>query len=211
MASKKSKSIDAPSHPTLKNLSEAYIASIQMDGRSTGTASSYANDLKVAEKYFGEETALRDLTIERVAEYFVSAAVMRKRSGELKNVISIAKTRRILRLALCWAADSGWIDEAPIPTIAKDDGAPENAPASETPTDARTQSEIADAPAEITIAVEREDSAAAEGTTVASVADPSLPSFDHPELTRDEPAADAPVAAPKKRGGKKSKATVATE
>ena len=30
------------------------------------------------------------------------------------NPISVAKTRRVLRLALAWAADSGWIDGAPM-------------------------------------------------------------------------------------------------
>ena len=68
MASKKSKSNETPTHPTLKNLSEAYIAAIQMDGRSNGTASSYANDLKVAEKYFGEAAKIEALR-QRIATY----------------------------------------------------------------------------------------------------------------------------------------------
>jgi hypothetical protein len=185
---KKSK---APEVPTLKDLCAAYIASIQMDGRSSGTAASYENDLKVATKFFGEDATLLDMTRERIREYFDSPAVTLKRNGEMKNAISIAKTRRILRLALCWAADSGWIGEAPIP-VAEDS---KNSAAAES-------TSPADAPTEPTIA---------EGATATTDAEPTLPSFDHPELSRDEPAADARVAAPKKGGKKKAKAAAAAK
>jgi hypothetical protein len=191
------KKTKAPEVPTLKDLCSAYIASIQMDGRSSGTAASYENDLKVATKFFGEDATLLDMTRDRINEYFHCDAVMKKRNGEMKNAISVAKTRRILRLALVWAADSGWIGEAPIP---------------ETPTEkaarhGNDEPDIDDAPTGITIAVERVDPAVVECPN----AEPSLPNFDHPELTRDEPAAEAPVAAPKKKGGKKAKATAAAE
>lgn len=210
------KKTKAPEVPTLKDLCSAYIASIQMDGRSSGTAASYENDLKVATKFFGEDATLLDMTRDRINEYFHCDAVMKKRNGEMKNAISVAKTRRILRLALVWAADSGWIGEAPIP---------------ETPTEkaarhGNDEPDIDDAPIGITIALERVDptddgcpaTAASNTSTSSNIAsptatesEPQLPSFDHPELTRDEPAAEAPVAATKKKGGKKAKATAAAE
>ena len=115
-----------PEVPTLSALADAYIKSIQMGGRSGGTASSYAADLKVALKHFGAETDIRDLNPTRVAEFFDAAVVTKRRNGAPKNPISVAKTRRILRLALCWAVESGWIDVAPLPLKASQ--SPKDAP-----------------------------------------------------------------------------------
>lgn len=189
------KNSKSPEVPTLADLCKAYIMSIQMDGRSSGAAASYENDLKVATKFFGEDATLLELTRDRIREYFDCDAVTKKRNGEMKNAISIAKTRRILRLALCWAADSGWIGEAPIPETPKEKAARLG----------NDEPDIADAPTGITIAVERVDSAVDE----CPAAEPTLPSFDHPELARNEPAVEAPVAAPKKGGKKAKTATVA--
>lgn len=177
------KKTKAPEVPTLKDLCFAYLASIQMDGRTSGTAASYANDLNVATKFFGEDATLLEMTRDRISEFFHCDAVTKNRKGEPKNAISIAKTRRVLRLAFDWAIDSGWPD----------------------------------ASMGITIALERVDPAVVECPNVATNAEPSLPSFDHPELTHDESTTNASVEIKKhakknaKKGGKKAKATVVTE
>jgi len=41
--------------------------------------------------------------------------VTKLRSGKSKAKPSIDKTRRVLRLALCWAAERGIVSTAPIP------------------------------------------------------------------------------------------------
>jgi hypothetical protein len=175
-----------PANPTLKDVCEAYIASIQRNGRSAGTAASYENDLKVALKHLGAETALHDLTEARVTEFFQSPTVTLKRNGSRKNPISVAKTRRILRLALVWCADAGWIEKAPIPANANAGNAKAE--------DARATN---DAPAP----TPAEDAAtpAPDETVI------DAPAFDHPELAADP----APAAEAKKRGGKKAKQAVA--
>lgn len=104
------KKTKAPEVPTLKDLCFAYLASIQMDGRTSGTAASYANDLNVATKFFGEDATLLEMTRDRISEFFHCDAVTKNRKGEPKNAISIAKTRRVLMLAFDWAIDSGWPD-----------------------------------------------------------------------------------------------------
>ena len=47
--------------------------------------------------------------------FFASKAVTKLRSGRAKAKPSVDKTRRVLRLALVWAAEQKWIGAAPIP------------------------------------------------------------------------------------------------
>lgn len=58
---------------------------------------------------------MSDLTPARVAKYFASARVTRLRDGRAKAPSGVAKTRRVLRLALVWGEQNGLIDAAPIP------------------------------------------------------------------------------------------------
>ena len=170
-----------PEVPTLSLLADAYIKSIQMGGRSGGTASSYTADLKVALKYLGAETDIRDLNPTRVAEFFDAPVVTKRRNGAPKNPISVAKTRRILRLALCWAVESGWLDVAPLPLKAAKSA--EDAPAdtgAEPDADAPIAAH-AETPAPETAATSNPDDGAARATEDA----PLGPGFDHPLMADD--------------------------
>lgn len=115
-----------PAPGTLAAVAEGYLAAIQTNGRSAGTATSYRSDLALAMKHLGAETPVADLTVPQVLGFFESDAVTKTRSGLGKAQVSIAKTRRILRLALVWAAEQGIIPVAPIPTT---DDAPATAQA----------------------------------------------------------------------------------
>jgi hypothetical protein len=107
----------APAPGTLAAVAEGYLAAIQRNGRSAGTADSYRLDLAVAMKFLGAETPVATLTADRVREFFEDRRVTHTRKGTPKNPVTVAKTRRILRLALCWAAEQGIIPSAPIPTL----------------------------------------------------------------------------------------------
>jgi hypothetical protein len=100
---------------TLADLAAAYAVRMESDGKSAGTIASYGMELKLAQDELGAETVLSDLTPERVAEFFNSKRVTKLRSGKNKSQLSIDKTRRVLRLALVWAAERGIIAKAPIP------------------------------------------------------------------------------------------------
>jgi hypothetical protein len=126
---------DAPDGITLAALAEAYLQNLEKTGKSRGTVFSYSIDLGVATKYFGKDLAAVTLRTEDVAEFFESAAVTTTRTGKAKSDITIAKTRRVLRLALEWAAGAGLIPVAPVP---------QKAAASETAPDDAT--ETTDAP-----------------------------------------------------------------
>lgn len=100
---------------TLAELSDRYIAALEAQGKSQGTAFSYRLELALAQKELGAETLLRDLTPQRVQEYFECTRVCKTRGGVLKARVSVEKTKRVLRQALVWAHQAGLIASAPLP------------------------------------------------------------------------------------------------
>ena len=99
---------------TLADLAERYIKHLEDDGKSPGTCSSYGAELKLAIKHLGGDTQIASLTPAQVGEFNESKAVTKLRSGKRKALPSILKSRRVLRLALVWAAEKKWIESAPI-------------------------------------------------------------------------------------------------
>lgn len=100
---------------TIAWLAKKYTDHLVRIGHSEGTARSYMADLAVAKKHFGPDRDIKTLTVAEVAEFFESDRVTKKRNGKKKNEISIAKTRRVFRLALGYAEEKGWVTQAPIP------------------------------------------------------------------------------------------------
>ena len=100
---------------TLDELAERYLKHLEEAGKSHGTCFSYAIELRTACKALGVETLVGSLTANDVQLYFESDAVMKLKNGKPKAQPSYLKTRRVLRLALCWAVEKGWLESAPIP------------------------------------------------------------------------------------------------
>ena len=111
-ASKKKSKKD---YATLAYLADRYLANMERAGRSNGTCLSYKLELQTAMDELGADTLLSDLTPEKVALYFGSKRVNKKKNGKPKSPLSIAKTQRVLRLALVWAAGAKLIVKAPLP------------------------------------------------------------------------------------------------
>jgi hypothetical protein len=126
MAKKTTKNASSNLRPelTLAELSEKYLDHMEREGKSAGTCFSYGMELKAAQGELGAETLVGMLTTDDVEKFNNSTRVTKLKSGRPKSQLSIDKTRRVLRLALTWAAQKGWIERSPIPT--KGDGdAPE--------------------------------------------------------------------------------------
>ena len=104
---------------TLGDVAEGYLAHLADEGKSEGTIFSYGMDLKIALDHFGPDTPVSAITPAKLAAFYESDAVMKKRNGRKKSSITIAKTCRVLRLALVWAAEKGLIEKAPIPAPEK--------------------------------------------------------------------------------------------
>ena len=100
---------------TLGELSERYLKHLEDSGKSHGTCFSYAIELRTACKVMGSDTLIALLTADDVLRYFRCDDVMRLKNGKPKALPSYLKTQRVLRLALCWAAEKRWIEKAPLP------------------------------------------------------------------------------------------------
>ena len=105
----------AKSEVALATFFEHFLTHFAESGKSMGTCFSYRLELKTATDALGAETRLGDLTSEQVATYFGSDRVLKTRSGKEKSPLSIAKTMRVLRLALTWAVEKKLIAKAPLP------------------------------------------------------------------------------------------------
>ena len=100
---------------TLKELCDHYLAHLK-EKKSAGTAVSYEMELARAVEFLGADTPIGTITPDDVRRFNESKLVMRKKDGSAKALPSFLKTRRVLRLALVWAAsDRRWLDAAPIP------------------------------------------------------------------------------------------------
>jgi hypothetical protein len=100
---------------TLEDLAMRYLAHLEEAGKSNGTLFSYKLELVTALDELGKDTKLADLTPVKVLDYFVSDRVTKTRTGVLKAKPTIDKCRRVLRMALQWAQETGLIAAAPLP------------------------------------------------------------------------------------------------
>jgi hypothetical protein len=101
---------------TLKQLADRYAAHLTESGKSPGTSFSYGMELKTACRFLGEDTLISSISADDVHRFFNAREVVMLKTGRPKAQPSIDKTRRVLRLALVWAAEEGLIAEAPIPS-----------------------------------------------------------------------------------------------
>ena len=104
---------------TLAELAENYLDNLAELGKSQGTCFSYRGELELAIEWLGAETKLADLGEPQVRGFFECPSVNRTRTGKLKSPLSIAKTQRVLRQALVFAVEKGWIKAAPLPEVTK--------------------------------------------------------------------------------------------
>ena len=104
-----------PGEATLGQLADAFCCHLEEDGKAPGTVRSYHGELRMACLVLGADTKLVDLTPAMVESFYEHVRVTTTRDGQPKAAVGIAKTRRVLRLALIWAAEKGVISEAPLP------------------------------------------------------------------------------------------------
>lgn len=104
---------------TLAQAAEGYLRSLEDAGKSQGTVFSYRLELVMALSELGAETAIADLTTERVQAFFESDRVCKTRTGVEKARVSVLKTRRVVRQMLVWAEGAGLVEKAPVPEETK--------------------------------------------------------------------------------------------
>lgn len=102
---------------TLGHLAREYVQHLEAVDKSPATIFGYKMDLDLALAEMGAETPLAVLTEDWVRTFYESERVTTTKAGMPKAKPTIDKTRRVLRLALVWAVEQGWIAAAPIPNM----------------------------------------------------------------------------------------------
>jgi hypothetical protein len=99
---------------TLTECALAYLESLKVARKSESTISAYAADLDLATEVLGTETPIAAIRPADVERFNASEPVLRTKSGRDKAMPTIERSRRVLRLALVFAEQSGAIEAAPI-------------------------------------------------------------------------------------------------
>lgn len=125
---------------TLAELTTRYTAHMEDAGKSRGTVFSYESELRLAQRELGADLSIGAISREDIERFNACPRVTILKSGRPKSQLSIDKTRRVLRLALGWAAQTGLIAtspaepiEAPAPTTEKRAKKSKDAPLPHTP------------------------------------------------------------------------------
>ncbi len=104
-----------PAAVTVEQLSQQFLDHLKKLGKSPSTQVSYAGDLMLAIEVLGADTKVSALTTQKIQAFNESGAVKKTAAGKPKARPTILKTRRVLRMALTWASETGKIKEAPLP------------------------------------------------------------------------------------------------
>ncbi|MBK9387350.1 MAG: hypothetical protein IPN34_21250 [Planctomycetes bacterium] len=113
---KKAKATKKTAKPTwtLTETALAYLESLKAGHKSESTINAYAADLDLATEVLGAETPVGAITPADVERFNTSQQVTTTKSGRAKAQPTIDRSRRVLRLALTFAEQSGAIETAPI-------------------------------------------------------------------------------------------------
>jgi len=100
---------------TLAEAVEGFIAHVEQEGKSAITVRAYRSDLRLAERFFGAETALARLTVPWVGKFLKSEALNQRPNGTPKKPASISRAKGVLRMMLEWAVAQGHLENVPLP------------------------------------------------------------------------------------------------
>lgn len=117
MAKKKSgKTKPKVSDITFGNAVPKFLEALGTQGKNHRTIEVYGRCIENAVKFFGAEKPLGKLTPALVGQFYKSDELLKKPNGKEKSPITVEQGKRVLRLMLVWAVESGFISEVPIPT-----------------------------------------------------------------------------------------------
>lgn len=114
-----------PETMTLKTCADEYVAHLKAAGKAENTIGSYASDLNLVVEHFGADRSMGKFLPVHVKPIFESDRVTKTRGGKAKAPVSVAKTKRAIRMFFDWAGAKGYIARWP---VAKSGGKKARAP-----------------------------------------------------------------------------------
>ena len=100
---------------TLHEAAKAYIEHLRTQGKMERTLYTYGKDFEQIETFFGAERKLTSILVPHVGKFFKSDALLKLPSGKKRAKPTVEKTKRVLRMFLIWAQETGRIDKLPLP------------------------------------------------------------------------------------------------
>ncbi len=100
---------------TLHEAAQAYLEHLKGEGKKERTLYTYGKDFKQIEAFFGASRKLTGILAPQVGKFFRSAALLKLPSGKERSRPTVEKTKRVLRMFLVWAHETGRIDKLPLP------------------------------------------------------------------------------------------------
>jgi len=100
---------------TLHEAAKAYIEHLRTQGKTERTLYTYGKDFEQIETFFGAERKLPSILTPHVGKFFKSDALLKLLNGKKRAKPTVEKTRRVLRMFLIWAKETGRIDKVPLP------------------------------------------------------------------------------------------------
>ena len=100
---------------TLHEAAQAYLEHQKGERKKETTLYTYGKDLEQIEAFFGADRKLGNILAPHVGKVLRSDALLKLPSGKERSKPSVDKTKRVLRMFLVWAHESGLIDKLPLP------------------------------------------------------------------------------------------------
>jgi hypothetical protein len=100
---------------TLHQATQAYLEHLRSQGKKERTLYTYGKDFEQIEGFFGSERKLSAILTPHVGKFFKSDALLKLPSGRERSQPTVEKTKRVLRMFLIWARETGRIDKLPLP------------------------------------------------------------------------------------------------
>ena len=100
---------------TLHDAAQVYLEHLQKQGKKDATLRTYARDFEQIEAFFGADRELPSILPAHVGKFFKSDALLKLPSGKDRAEPTVEKTKRVLRMFLVWAKETGRIEKLPLP------------------------------------------------------------------------------------------------
>ena len=100
---------------TLHEAGQAYLEHLRIQGKKERTVYTYGKDLQQIEAFFGADRKLKGILAAHVGKFLRSDALLKLASRKERAKSTVDKTKRVLRMFLVWAHETGRIEKLPLP------------------------------------------------------------------------------------------------
>ena len=100
---------------TLHEAAQIYLEHLKTQGKKERTLYTYNRDFMQIEAHFGADRKLTSIMPQHVGKFFKSDELLKLPDGKPRAKPTVDKTKRVLRMFLVWAKETGRIDKLPLP------------------------------------------------------------------------------------------------